>query len=241
MVIGIQFETIRTYLKSIDLHFFKQKKLFLYLKLISGVGDTPFSFGVDFDRFAAWNDRTPIPYGGDRKQRIGDTIGCFLNLKEKSIGFSLNGKFYGWAWRNIYLKGIDKIYPALTLAAFQRVTVNFGEKPFSFPPQKSFGIIGVQTIFSNITNLKNPCNFPVGIMLPMFWCIQQNNIEHLEMLLLKNLVDVNTKDQNGKTAIQYASELGLEPIVKLLIKYKPNINHVDSVSQTALHKGKKKY
>ena len=93
----------------------------------------------------------------------GDVVGCYLDLDNKTIRYSISGKDLGIAFDD-FDNAERPVYPALSLTSKQRCSVNFGETPFayisllshshyhSFPPNPEFtpihkAPINVQFIF----------------------------------------------------------------------------------------------
>lgn len=65
----------------------------------------------------------------------GDVVGCYIDNDEHTISYSVNGTFHGTAFeipQAIFSAHIP-LFPAATLKNAE-IELNFGEKPFSFPP-----------------------------------------------------------------------------------------------------------
>ena len=61
----------------------------------------------------------------------GDTVGCYLDLDNTCISYSLNGVDMGVAFDDLLVQDWT-IYPAFTVAKHQSCTINLGETPFKF-------------------------------------------------------------------------------------------------------------
>jgi len=59
---------------------------------------------------------------------VGDIVGCGINYKSRSIFFTLNGCFLGYAFRRVS----GKLFPTVGIDAKVNVTFNFGRAPFVF-------------------------------------------------------------------------------------------------------------
>jgi hypothetical protein len=61
---------------------------------------------------------------------IGDVVGCYLDLDNQTISYTLNGKDLGIAFSDFVVTGWP-IYPAITLESTQVCSPNFGTRPFT--------------------------------------------------------------------------------------------------------------
>ncbi|ORZ37805.1 hypothetical protein BCR44DRAFT_73254 [Catenaria anguillulae PL171] len=100
-----------------------------------GIGDDDHSYAYDGDRRRAWHGLIAhaegIPYG--QAWKVGDVIGCCLDLDAGNIEYFHNGVSMGVAFRNINMGEVW--YPALSLSAAQGCRVRFGNAydPIRFP------------------------------------------------------------------------------------------------------------
>jgi hypothetical protein len=94
-------------------------------------GDDCFSYGYDGHRYL--HDETLSPTHNPAPPcSLGDTIGCMLDLDDRLIWWSINGKFDGSTFSHISLEGAYQ--PVLTMMEGV-VDINFGERKFQFPPE----------------------------------------------------------------------------------------------------------
>lgn len=94
-------------------------------------GEDGFSYAYDGSRYC--HDEALRPTHNPAPPcSVGDTIGCMLDLENRDIRWSINGKFDGGAFRTISLAGAYQ--PVLTMVEGV-VDVNFGERKFQFPPE----------------------------------------------------------------------------------------------------------
>ncbi|KAL3078921.1 hypothetical protein niasHS_014703 [Heterodera schachtii] len=108
----------------------------------TNVGSDEFSFGFDGHLSKKWHQGSEH-YG--REWKVGDVVGCFLDLSDRTISFSLNGELLldpsgsEMAFDNV--QPINGYVPAMTLAAGQRGKFNFGQDSNSL---KFFTTCGLQ-------------------------------------------------------------------------------------------------
>jgi Kip1 ubiquitination-promoting complex protein 1 len=88
--------------------FYLKDKATLQSKFVlnKGVGDTADSFAYDGDRKLKWNN-VREEYG--EYWKIGDIIGCFINLNKRQVSFSRNGKSLGVAFNNIPVGEVNSL------------------------------------------------------------------------------------------------------------------------------------
>eukprot|EP01114_Cavostelium_apophysatum_P002000 TRINITY_DN11753_c0_g2_i1.p1 TRINITY_DN11753_c0_g2~~TRINITY_DN11753_c0_g2_i1.p1 ORF type:complete len:1133 (-),score=301.10 TRINITY_DN11753_c0_g2_i1:30-3428(-) len=96
----------------------------------TGVGDDYFSFSADLNRLKKWHGGSR-PYG-TKKWKVGDVVGCYLNLDGKSMSFSLNGENFGVAFSNV--GAAEGLFAAVSASMKQQCRFNFGQTPFRFSP-----------------------------------------------------------------------------------------------------------
>ena len=64
------------------------------------------------------------------KFKANDVVGCGYYFSKNSIMYTLNGKFLGYAFKNVEY---NNFYPTISLHNLNdKVTVNFGKKNFLF-------------------------------------------------------------------------------------------------------------
>lgn len=61
---------------------------------------------------------------------FNDTVGCGLDYSNRSIFFTLNGKFLGTAFSEV--RTSLELYPTVGIDAHCSVRFNFGAQPFAF-------------------------------------------------------------------------------------------------------------
>ena len=91
-----------------------------------GVGDDEHSWAFDGTRVLKWHKGANNKYG--REWKVGDVVGCCIDMDLRSIKFSLNGSFdspMGIAFDNIDAD-IEYMYPAITINSSFGGIVCFG-------------------------------------------------------------------------------------------------------------------
>ena len=61
----------------------------------------------------------------------GDVIGCYLDLDNQTISYSLNGRNLGTSFKDFVISGWP-IVPAINVGVHQLCNVNFGNKKFVY-------------------------------------------------------------------------------------------------------------
>ncbi|KAJ1171946.1 hypothetical protein NDU88_003803 [Pleurodeles waltl] len=64
---------------------------------------------------------------------------------------------------------------------------------------------------------------------------RENNIEHVTHAIRSKDIDVNLKDEEGRTLLHWACDRGHHELVSVLLQHKADINRQDNEGQTALH------
>uniref|UniRef100_A0A1A8G6G3 Acyl-CoA-binding domain-containing protein 6 n=1 Tax=Nothobranchius korthausae TaxID=1143690 RepID=A0A1A8G6G3_9TELE len=64
---------------------------------------------------------------------------------------------------------------------------------------------------------------------------RENNIDHIQKAISSQKLDVNTRDEEGRTLLHWACDRGHKELVSLLLQHKADINSQDNEGQTALH------
>lgn len=106
-----------------------------------GVGDESHSFSFDGSRQVCWFFQDTFSHGCS-KWKPGDVVGCYLNLSNWSAIFYVNGIAVDSPIQlppdemSKYLDQEGGFRPAISLTVFEHVRVNFGYRPFKFPPPK---------------------------------------------------------------------------------------------------------
>ena len=105
------------------------------------MGDSKDSVGFDGCRSCVWFDEPiPFPRATPLKWQVNDVLGFELNFsKYPFFLFHINGKIveHDLMSRNAELKDLvngKELFPAGSLTAFQHIEINFGQKPFKYPP-----------------------------------------------------------------------------------------------------------
>ena len=102
-----------------------------------GVGDDAVSFAFDGCRQSKWTNGVAEAYG--KGWAPGDVVGCFLDLDDRSIAFSLNGTHLGTAFQNI---GPGPFFPAASIEDHEAI---------SFPPRLRYLPTGFQPLTQTTT------------------------------------------------------------------------------------------
>ncbi|KAI4563302.1 hypothetical protein MJG53_011317 [Ovis ammon polii x Ovis aries] len=64
---------------------------------------------------------------------------------------------------------------------------------------------------------------------------RENNIGHITKVIKTKNMDVNMKDEEGRTLLHWACDRGHKELVTVLLQYRADINCQDNEGQTALH------
>uniref|UniRef100_A0A667IFS5 Acyl-CoA-binding domain-containing protein 6 n=1 Tax=Lynx canadensis TaxID=61383 RepID=A0A667IFS5_LYNCA len=64
---------------------------------------------------------------------------------------------------------------------------------------------------------------------------RENNIDHITKVIKSKNMDVNMKDEEGRTLLHWACDRGHKELVTVLLQYRADINCQDNEGQTALH------
>jgi len=130
---------------------------------VTTLGEDENSYAIDGFKCHKWHKKRHVAYG--KKWVTEDTIGCYLDLDERTIRFTLNGKDLGVAFNlknttpqksSSSTQGNEKIdeedtqgvYPGVSLDRSQHVVFNFGHTPFKFEPPPNLGFKPLSSIRS---------------------------------------------------------------------------------------------
>ena len=95
-----------------------------------GVGDSRDSYAYDGQRKKLWNEGS-VDYG--EQWIIGDVIGFGIDLDVGTIEIFRNGRSLGVALSCVRSGPGLAYFPSISLAYGERVRINFGATPLSFP------------------------------------------------------------------------------------------------------------
>jgi len=102
-----------------------------------GIGDDEFSQAYDGCRQLMWFNASCECQSELPRWKEGDTVGCFIDIDNQSIVFSLNGAQLK-PFSQVFQNTSSGFFPAASFMSFQQCEFNFGWKPFKFPPDRSF-------------------------------------------------------------------------------------------------------
>lgn len=101
-----------------------------------GIGDDKFSLAYDGCRRLIWYNARSEPQVLPRWQP-GDTLGCFLDVDNQHIVFSVNGNTLA-PCTHVFSRAKTGFFAAASFMSFQQCRFNFGSRPFRYPPQQPF-------------------------------------------------------------------------------------------------------
>eukprot|EP00090_Calanus_glacialis_P028360 TRINITY_DN4556_c0_g1_i1.p1 TRINITY_DN4556_c0_g1~~TRINITY_DN4556_c0_g1_i1.p1 ORF type:complete len:663 (-),score=176.66 TRINITY_DN4556_c0_g1_i1:82-2070(-) len=102
-----------------------------------GIGDDEFSQAYDGCRQLMWFNASCECQSELPRWKEGDTVGCFIDIDNQTIVFSLNGAQLK-PFNQVFQNTSSGFFPAASFMSFQQCEFNFGWKPFSFPPDRDF-------------------------------------------------------------------------------------------------------
>merc|ERR1712173_249082 len=114
----------------------------------SGVGDHVHSWAYDGWRQKKWNGAN-VRYGGDNKWKVGDTVGCCVNIDAGTIKFYLNGRDLGSAYANVKFRS-NSCYPAASLqggSSPQAIIFVFDSHQFKYPIPSGYNAVNTSNYF----------------------------------------------------------------------------------------------
>ena len=77
---------------------------------------------------------------------LGDTVGALYNADDGTLSFTLNGVSQGVAFSSLDYSGDFKVWFNANAATATPHKVNFGQKPFKFPPPEGYTILSASTV-----------------------------------------------------------------------------------------------
>jgi len=104
-----------------------------------GIGDDEFSQAFDGCRQLMWYNASCECHKELPRWKEGDIVGCFIDIDNKELIFSLNGESLS-PFSDIFsvVSPGEGFFPAASFMSFQQCLFNFGCSPFSFPPCRPF-------------------------------------------------------------------------------------------------------
>ncbi|XP_050053150.1 E3 ubiquitin-protein ligase RNF123-like isoform X2 [Aphis gossypii] len=152
-----------------------------------GVGETENSYGFDGYRLEKWNMSNACTYG--RKWRVGNIIGCTIDLGKKSIEFFNNGESLGVIVEELINKDNLTYFPALTLSDEENVVVNLGERPFKFPILNSKPLITSPIALINyFRRLEKNIYSLIESQINLNKKNTKNNLKHYDKIRINNII-----------------------------------------------------
>ncbi|CAH0489393.1 unnamed protein product [Peronospora farinosa] len=108
-----------------------------------GVGDHAHSWSYDGNRQRRWNSESSS-YG--EKWRVGDIIGCLLDLVTQKMTYFRNGVNLGVAYSEFECTLNDKrsgMMPGISLERGEIIRINLGHQPFAYPPATGHDLMSI--------------------------------------------------------------------------------------------------
>jgi len=102
-----------------------------------GIGDDEYSQAYDGCRQLMWFNASCECQSQLPRWQPGDIVGCFIDIANQSLVFSLNGESLK-SFNQVFQSASSGFFPAASFMSFQQCEFNFGWKPFRHPPQRSF-------------------------------------------------------------------------------------------------------
>lgn len=134
------------------------------------VGDDLYSigFGGMGRQSIRWNGRSTYQAGNSSLSnwKQGDVVGCFADFDQLNFVFYLNG--YPISFQSkIEPKWNGPFHATITAGVHQQCQLNFGQRPFRYPPNTNFVILSENTNSTHSTFCLLKCEFdPIS---EMFW------------------------------------------------------------------------
>jgi len=102
-----------------------------------GIGDDEFSQAYDGCRQLMWFNASCECQSELPRWKEGDIVGCFIDIDNQTIVFSLNGAQLK-PFNQVFQNTSSGFFPAASFMSFQQCEFNFGWKPFRYPPDMSY-------------------------------------------------------------------------------------------------------
>jgi len=102
-----------------------------------GIGDDEYSQAYDGCRQLMWFNASCECQSELPRWKEGDIVGCFIDIDNQAIIFSLNGVQLK-PFNQVFQNTSSGFFPAASFMSFQQCEFNFGWKPFRYPPDKTF-------------------------------------------------------------------------------------------------------
>nr|KAG5704413.1 hypothetical protein BaRGS_024268 [Batillaria attramentaria] len=162
------------------------------------IGSSTDSYSFDGYMARKWCHGTHEAFGKQWQQ--GDTIGCMLDLHDKTISFSLNGELMmdsmgqEIAFRNVTVENSMGFVPAFTFGALQQAKTNFGQDVNTL---KFFTSCGLQEGYEPFcVNMVRPLTLWYGKEQPVFQTVEAS---HPELLISR--IQGGSKDRQLAQAV----------------------------------------
>lgn len=102
-----------------------------------GIGDDEYSQAYDGCRQLMWFNASCDCQPELPRWKAGDTVGCFIDIDNQNIVFSLNGVPLK-PFNQVFKNANSGFFPAASFMSFQQCEFNFGWRPFKHPPGTQF-------------------------------------------------------------------------------------------------------
>jgi len=103
-----------------------------------GIGDDDCSQAYDGCRQLMWFNADCESQDSVPQWQAGDIVGCFIDIDNKFLVFSLNGQklqSFNQVFQSTTSSGF---FPAASFMSFQQCEFNFGWRPYKYPPESDF-------------------------------------------------------------------------------------------------------
>ncbi|TKR76226.1 hypothetical protein L596_017395 [Steinernema carpocapsae] len=151
---------------------------------------------------------------------LQDTIGCYLDLDNRTIHWAKNGKEFEIAYKIDKKFAVSTFFPAILLQNSE-LELNFGDSPFRFPPKNDYiGLSQAKLQFTEVSsittygrlaqaNKERPLNAPICVILEPTMELARQTHNQIE-LFKKKLTSPTLRSAlvvGGKPMAQQLSEL----------------------------------